>query len=185
MYRGVKFKKSNSEKRAFLFLLVRQHTKSWCPCLLQGQGHQFYFLNLPFTVSVACKRVCLCGTLWDSWLLWLYFVPVWVCVCLLRIHECVIDRRRNQGGVYHSFFFVTCSPVFISHPSSSCSPLSAVVICAFAVRQMPRCWCCCWSGRRSWGLPHAQLSLCAAVGRSTAGNWAGRIPACSGPATPH
>lgn len=30
----------------------------------------------------------------------------------------MIDRRRNQGGVYHS---VTCSPVFISHPSSSCS----------------------------------------------------------------
>lgn len=166
------------EKRAILIFLVRQYINTWCPCLFQGQGHHF-FLHLPFTVSIqsiACKRVFVWHVVRLSVALAVF------CVCVPIDNMCVSDRRRDQGGVYHSF----CDLQFSSPPFSPTLLLSlpATIICAFAVRQRPRGWCRCWFGHRSWGLPRAPASLWAAVCRSTEDNWAGRIPASSGPVTP-
>lgn len=173
-----KIKLKLQEKRVILIFLVRQYINTWCPCLFQGQGHHL-FLRLPFTVSIqsiACKRVFA----WHVVRLSVALAVFCVCVPVENMWVCVSDRRRDQGGVYHSFCDLQFSPP--PHRPASCS--STAVICVFGVRQRPRGWCCCWSGHRSWGLPRAPASLCAAACRSTEDNWAGRIPAWSGPVNP-
>lgn len=96
------------EKRVILNFLVRQYIKTWCPCLFQGQGHHF-FLHLPFTVSIqsiACKRVFV----WHIVRLSVALAVFCVCVPVENMWVCVSDRRRDQGGVYHSFCDLQFSP---------------------------------------------------------------------------
>ncbi len=74
-------------------------------------------------------NVCLCGTLWDSRLLWLCLVPVWVlCACWEYMNVC--DRQKEGSGRCLSLF-LWLSVLFFYFPHSFFLLfMLAAVICA-------------------------------------------------------